>query len=60
MLHVHRCERANRLVEGLADLLRDPPADPRAVEVVAVPARGVAGELGTDRPFSFDVQALRG
>ncbi len=41
MLHVHRSERAGRLVEGLADLLGEPPADPLAVEVVAVPARGV-------------------
>jgi len=41
MLHVHRSERADRLVEGLGELLRKPPADPLAVEVVAVPARGV-------------------
>ncbi len=41
MLHVHRSERADRLVEGLADLLRKPPADPLAAEVVAVPAKGV-------------------
>jgi exodeoxyribonuclease V gamma subunit len=41
VLHVHRSERADRLVEGLADLLRKPPTDPLAVEVIAVPARGV-------------------
>ena len=41
VLHVHRSERADRLVEALADLLREPPADPLAVEVVAVPAKGV-------------------
>jgi len=41
VLHVHRSERADRLVEGLADLLRKPPADPLAAEVVAVPAKGV-------------------
>jgi len=41
VLHVHRSERADRLVEGLAELLREPPADPVAVEVVAVPAKGV-------------------
>ena len=41
MLHVHRSERADRLVGGLADLLRKPLGDPLAVEVVAVPARGV-------------------
>lgn len=41
MLYVHRSERADRLVDGLADLLRRPPADPLAAEVVAVPAKGV-------------------
>ena len=41
MLHIHRSERADRLVEGLAEVLRGPPADPFALEVVAVPARGV-------------------
>ena len=41
MLHVHRSERADSLVVALAGLLRDPPADPFAVEVVAVPAKGV-------------------
>lgn len=41
MLHVHRSERADRLVEGLAEMLGEPPANPLAVEVVAVPAKGV-------------------
>jgi exodeoxyribonuclease V gamma subunit len=41
VLHVHRSERAARLVEGLAEVLRDRPADPFAAEVVAVPAKGV-------------------
>ncbi|HSK56012.1 MAG TPA: exodeoxyribonuclease V subunit gamma [Jiangellales bacterium] len=41
MLHVHRAERADRLVDGLAALLAGPAADPFAPEVVAVPARGV-------------------
>ena len=41
MLHLHRSERADCLVDGLADVLREPPADPFAPEVVAVPARGV-------------------
>lgn len=41
MLHLHRAERADRLADGLAQLLRTPPADPFAREVVAVPARGV-------------------
>lgn len=41
MLHVHRSERADRLVEALGDLLAEPPSDPMAAEVVAVPSRGV-------------------
>jgi exodeoxyribonuclease V gamma subunit len=41
VLHVHRAERADRLVDGLAALLAGPAADPFTPEVVAVPARGV-------------------
>jgi exodeoxyribonuclease V gamma subunit len=41
VLHVHRAERADRLVAGLAALLDGPVADPFAPEVVAVPAKGV-------------------
>jgi exodeoxyribonuclease V gamma subunit len=41
VLHVHRAERADALVEALAGLLADPPADPFAREVVAVPTRGM-------------------
>ncbi len=40
-LHVHRAERADALVDALADVLSTPPSDPFAPEVVAVPARGV-------------------
>ena len=40
-LHLHRAERSDRLVAGLADLLADPLADPFATEIVAVPTRGV-------------------
>jgi exodeoxyribonuclease V gamma subunit len=39
-LYVHRSERADRLVLGLAELLADPLPDVFAQEVVAVPARG--------------------
>ncbi|HET9690102.1 MAG TPA: exodeoxyribonuclease V subunit gamma [Acidimicrobiales bacterium] len=54
MLQVVRSERADGLVDALADLLSVPPADPIAPEVVAVPTRGVerwlaqrlAGRLG--------------
>ena len=41
MLHIHRAERADRLVEALGDLLAAPLADPLEAEVVAVPTRGV-------------------
>src|SRR5690242_7593284 len=41
VLHVHRAERADTLARALADLLAVAPADPFAVEVVAVPTRGV-------------------
>ncbi len=41
MLSVHRSERADHLVESLGDLLLDALADPMAVEIVAVPSRGV-------------------
>ena len=41
MLHIHRAERADALVEALGQLLATPPADPFAPEVVAVPTRGM-------------------
>ncbi len=41
MLHLHRCERADVLVEALAGVLADPPDDPFVPDVVAVPTRGV-------------------
>ena len=41
MLHLHRSERADALVAPLAAVLVQPPADPFAVDVVAVPTRGV-------------------
>ena len=41
MLHVHRAERADGLVEALRALLAEPPADPFAPEVIAVPTRGM-------------------
>ena len=41
MLHVHRSDRADGLIAALRDLLADPPADPFAREVVAVPTRGM-------------------
>src|SRR4051794_1765850 len=41
MLHVHRAERADGLVEALRALLADPSPDPVAPEVIAVPTRGM-------------------
>lgn len=41
MLHVHRAERADGLVEALRALLAEPLGDPFAPEVVAVPTRGM-------------------
>src|SRR3954470_24480027 len=54
VLHVHRAERADALVDALRELLASPPSDPFAAEVVAVPTRGMerwltqrmAGRLG--------------
>ncbi|HWT24428.1 MAG TPA: exodeoxyribonuclease V subunit gamma, partial [Solirubrobacteraceae bacterium] len=41
MLHIHRAERADALVEALGALLAEPLADPFAPDVVAVPTRGM-------------------
>jgi exodeoxyribonuclease V gamma subunit len=41
LLHIHRAERADRLADALAAILCEPPADPFAPEVIAVPTRGM-------------------
>ncbi|MEJ7570219.1 MAG: exodeoxyribonuclease V subunit gamma, partial [Gaiellaceae bacterium] len=41
MLHIHRAERADALVAALRGLLHEPPADPFAPELIAVPTRGM-------------------
>ena len=41
MLHIHRAERADRLVDALAAILAEPPDDPFTPEVIAVPTRGM-------------------
>ena len=41
MLHVHRAERADGLVDGLCGLLSTPLEDPFATEIVSVPTRGI-------------------
>ncbi|CAN5737473.1 exodeoxyribonuclease V subunit gamma [soil metagenome] len=61
MLHLHRAERADALVEALGDLVAQPLDDPMEAEVVAVPTRGVerwltqrlSSRLGTT-PGRFD------
>lgn len=61
-LHIHRAERADILADALAGQLAEPPADPFAIEVVAVPAKGVerwltqrlSGVLGTSAPGAGD------
>ena len=58
-LHIHRAERADRLVAGLADLLADPTdSNPFAAEVVAVPSRGIERWLGQE--LSLRLGAGRG
>jgi exodeoxyribonuclease V gamma subunit len=41
VLHVHRSDRADGLIEALRGLLADPPADPFAPELICVPTRGM-------------------
>src|SRR5215213_4532874 len=41
MLHIHRAERADGLVDALRDLLSDPLPDPFTPEAVVVPTRGM-------------------
>jgi exodeoxyribonuclease V gamma subunit len=56
VLHLHRADRADRLIGALAGVLHAPAGDAFAAEVVAVPTRGVerwltqrlSGRLGTE------------
>jgi exodeoxyribonuclease V gamma subunit len=41
LLHIHRAERADGLVEALGELLVEPLPDPLAPDVIAVPTRGM-------------------
>ena len=41
MLHIHRAERADGLIDALPALLSEPGSDPFAPEVVAGPTRGM-------------------
>ncbi|MFN2557826.1 MAG: exodeoxyribonuclease V subunit gamma [Nitriliruptorales bacterium] len=57
MLHVHRAERADRLLAALAEVLAEPSADPLTPELISVHSRGIerwiaqelASVLGTGR-----------
>ncbi len=40
-VHIHRSERTDTLLRGLADLLTDTPADPFTPDIVAVPTPGI-------------------
>ena len=40
-LHLHRAERADRLVRALGEMLSTPLPDPFATEIVSVPTPGV-------------------
>jgi exodeoxyribonuclease V gamma subunit len=62
VIHIHRAERADGLVEALGALLAEPLPDPFAPEVVAVPTHGMerwltqrlSGSLGASRPGRRD------
>ncbi len=58
MLHIHRAERADGLIRALGGLLAEPPADPFAREVIAVPTRGM--ERWLSQQLSADLGATPG
>src|SRR3954454_10880712 len=60
MLHIHRAERADGLVEALARLLADPVPDPFAPDVVSVPTRGMERWLTQRLSLSLGATAGRG
>ena len=60
MLHIHRAERADGLVEALRDVLSDPLPDPFAAEVIAVPTRGMERWLTQRLSAGLGVTAGRG
>ena len=57
MLHVHRAERADALVDALRGLLSAPPPDVLAPEVVSVPTRGIERWLAQQLSLGLGVCA---
>jgi exodeoxyribonuclease V gamma subunit len=60
VLHVHRAERADRLVDALAGVLATPPEDPLAPELVAVHSRGIERWLAQELSTRLGASAGRG
>jgi len=60
MLHVHRSDRADGLAQALAALLREPLPDPLAIELVAVPTRGVERWLSQQLSTQLGARPERG
>jgi exodeoxyribonuclease V gamma subunit len=60
VLHIHRAERADRLVAALADVLAEPLLDPFATEIVAVPTRGIERWLAQTMASRLGAQPGRG
>lgn len=58
-LHLHRSERADLLVSGLARLLAAAPADPFTPDVVAVPSRGVERWIAQSLAATLGAQSGR-
>ena len=59
-LRVHRAERADALVAGLADVLRTAPGDAFTADVVAVPSRGVERWIAQSLSSVLGTQPGRG
>ena len=59
-LRIHRAERADALVAGLAGVLRAAPGDPFTPDVVAVPSRGVERWIAQSLSSVLGTQEGRG
>jgi len=59
-LRLHRAERADALVAGLADVLRTAPVDPFTPDVVAVPSKGVERWIAQSLSAVLGTQPGRG